>query len=326
MMYNQLLKLSHKFKDFEEKLKLPLIAPEEQETLFIRNINEDRELLLKYNIVPLEVGENFDPLLGYGGSCNVYHVLYKSKTAVAKITTSIKDVNNMRKLYEFRNKFPAKYRKHIAKVFDVIKDGDNYIIVVEKLITLNKHVADLFDGPKNNQDLKVFLNSLNESFFSKFFNYWNIKEFLSDRQIKLLINDSVNYFINLDGRKLKDFFSYQDRNYLELFVRSYKNDILKDLPYAKANDMVYYLINYINNILNFRTTFPSSFNNYELLKERDIVLPFQTMPETRSLFEFLILLKEKFGIKFSDVTDFNVMERPGTKDIVISDPGLFQGL
>lgn len=50
------------------------------------------------------------------------------------------------------------------------------------------------------------------------------------------------------------------------------------------------------------------------------------LPETQSLLEFLKYLKSEFGIRWSDMKSENIMERPGTRDLVVSDPGEFYGL
>jgi hypothetical protein len=46
------------------------------------------------------------------------------------------------------------------------------------------------------------------------------------------------------------------------------------------------------------------------------------MPETKGLFALLNSLKN-FGIEWSDVHANNIMERPGTRDLVLIDVGFF---
>ena len=50
---------------------------------------------------------------------------------------------------------------------------------------------------------------------------------------------------------------------------------------------------------------------------------FESLPEFKSLITALKYLKQEENFKWNDLHSNNLMERPGTKDMVISDPGLF---
>ena len=47
------------------------------------------------------------------------------------------------------------------------------------------------------------------------------------------------------------------------------------------------------------------------------------LPEFKSFYKFLIYLGS-MGVKIDDLHSNNLMQRPSTKDIVLSDPGLFK--
>ena len=50
----------------------------------------------------------------------------------------------------------------------------------------------------------------------------------------------------------------------------------------------------------------------------------QYVEELSSLQKLLMVLAKDYGIEWADLASRNLMERPGTKDIVICDPGFFK--
>lgn len=71
----------------------------------------------------------------------------------------------------------------------------------------------------------------------------------------------------------------------------------------------------------FDFKFPYS---HDTLNVKERIDYYQHLPETQSLITALQSLKDDFFFSWDDLGPNNLMERPSTKDIVISDPGTFQ--
>jgi thymidine kinase len=77
----------------------------------------------------------------------------------------------MEALYNLSEKF-GQYKKHVLKVLNIIKDQDSdyYIIIVEELTPLNKHISDLFNYKiEEKTSVEKMLKTLNANFFAKLF-------------------------------------------------------------------------------------------------------------------------------------------------------------
>ena len=111
---------------------------------------------------------------------------------------------------------------------------------------------------------------------------------------------------------------FADRQFVSLYNEN-KNKI--DFFVSKL-DLAFY--GFLTKIFDKEIRFSRDLVDHEELVQRYGFDPFEHIPETKSLIEFLKYLKQIFGIEFHDLHRYNLMQRPGTKDIVISDPGLFE--
>ncbi len=332
MIYDQLLKFSSLFfifaNEYENKLKEKLIR--EQSKIEKDDEQNDRgslELtLLQHDLIPIEPGRygHESSFLGAGGSFQVYRVIWKGKLAVAKLTFNKDQFQKVIRFSELRNKLPEKYKKHIPIIFDIIEDDQNkeYIIVMEELRKINIHISDSIKYGFNKELVKrkiqhlienidlIIRSILTDSELER--DYSNVEyQQISSQIIFFIKNETSSLFRAKDNNEL-DGLKYHLCQKLTSFIAS---NLQASLVMAK------YISNKYYNILSklFATgCFPEEeFQNETVHVE---------LPETKSLLEFLKYLKFEFGIKWSDLRSENIMERPGTRDLVISDPGNFYGL
>jgi hypothetical protein len=308
------------------------------------------ELLLeKYNIKPIVTHRpiktyNFDnkkydfsgqydetSKIGEGMFNLVHEVIYDGHLAVAKITNEYSDFANMKNLGELRANF-GDLKKHLPIVYAAIKDEGNYITVVEKLNPVNSHILyALFNSyqPKGSKTNRLSflrdsttLNKLLDSVF-------NNKDDLQDFTIKKIKNAISIILRNEDYSKITDdnFHDYFNslKNDIEIVIRhimssdpiaKIDDDYIDDFISAACND----LFDIIKQLYIPFDIFPH--NKSEEKKDKGKHLA-KMLPESKSLMKALMKLYHKHNITWDDLHSSNIMERPGTGDLVISDPGLF---
>lgn len=276
-----------------------------------------------------------------------YSKAFLYKNHVVKFTLSHLDVNALLRLDALRGKL--KNEKHLLKIFNVDHDPDTglYMMEVERLEPLDGHIRMMlfsapryrplaYEMPQNTfavlKNGEVIMNLLHMA--------WknlapDIREALEPdkRRMFLLV---LNHFANVSQRLLKEEIDRRrqekatnkqikrpdlDRVIMALLMDTVK--LLSDkLPNASYNDISEFMhrLHYpLANVLKER--FPEEIDQYDASPTSS--MQYSTLPESRSVVEFLEELK-RMGVNWKDLHGANLMQRPKTKDIVISDPGLFE--
>lgn len=192
----------------------------------------------------------------------------------------------------------------------------------------NKRYNDIINKIKsNNQFLKAFTRGVLLSEKNKF------KNFITNKDVFLnLFNKTSEILYSFNYPSLyEDFISEPDENgliHLTMLIKHNIINILQDNLITGANTSLiedYATYCSQNKIFNFfkslftglfprEYTYPDLELRYEILK---------TYPEIKSMIKLLKILKNKYNISFIDLSQENLMQRKN-KDIVISDPGLFE--
>lgn len=319
ILFDTLLKLADQFEQHVKNIYLKERKRQDPDA----DESFHQEMLMQLGIVPL-ITSGDNAYLGEGAYSYVYRVLYKGKPAVAKVSTNKQDSKNLINLHNLKNSL-GPLGKHIATVYDWFEypmpDVTYYITVVEELVPLNPHVrASLFSiKPKNKQSLlgrfkdKFFVND----FVNNLFNGVNPPKSLNPPDLKRLKNSLNLLFLQ------ENFPTPLSWDYLEKLLSDMYSLILGFLPKELEEDDHIFL-NFV--YLKLKSSFRS------LLFDIDKIFPIepqpasetwaQSLPESKSIMKLLYILKGR-GIEWADLHGANLMERPGTRDIVISDPGLF---
>lgn len=316
MKYNQLLKFSSLFlvfaNELEDKLKKPVG----------KSYSEDEKFLIRNNVIPIEIGGNTS-FIDKGGFSNVYRVIWKGKPAVAKITEWENDFQKMIALASLRNKIPEKYQKHIPIVYDAINENNyKFAIIMEELHKTNSHVNEFIEKSCEPIIKEKILN-LNQNLkyiAETFINLLRIPDTNQLKKYQSCIDDIVTYL-----QKKNLIFLNKERDYsiFDEVIYNVKENLFIFLTLNcrfDKSDAIFFSKQYfvlLHETFDF-IKFPDSYSRKEG--------HFGDAPETQSLLECLRYLKNKFGIKWHDLYSSNIMERPGTRDLVISDPGQFEGL
>lgn len=333
MVYNQLLRLSEKFADYSAGyLRKP-----------VGKFSIDERILMQNNIFPLQLikGKRITSHLGQGKFSNTYCVVYKGKEMVAKLTTDKASVEGPTKLFEIKKFVPAKFKKHIMTIFDQFHDPENgvYVILAELLEPLNAHVCNTITG-KNTKSILyplIDLGLINKT-VENLFGWKNPEEFkeLLGLKFSIFVRKLTEVVLNIfktyeNKRKTNSIIEKMSSKFLvELnniftdrqFSKLYNENKQKIDSFLYKIDLAFY--GFLTKIFDKEMNFPRDITQYDESVYRYGFDPFEHIPETKSLMEFLKYLKQVFGIEFYDLHRYNLMQRPKTKDIVISDPGLFE--
>lgn len=335
MNYLSLYKLIKKFGEEAQK-DVIFLDPNIADPVHIDNEN----LLKKYNIKPIQAGAS--SWLGSGEKSSVYKVSYNGQPMVAKITQYFGDMDKMQKLYQL-GQYIGELKRHIPIIYDIfIHESDlsvpKYIILVEELWPLEERLKKIINAENPPQILKFLLTP--EMAKELVENVLKISK-LEVSEEKLIINDLTDLIIHL-VKPLSDekFFSkfkeqnndkaFQDLawNIGKLFVKGIKNIFNKKINHTINNDIFEKVQNVVSRfffrLFTSKIKFPISHNNYN--KKHVLEYGFsiyEKLPETKSLMHLLKTL-QNFGINWQDMQHFNLMQRPSTGDVVISDPGNFE--
>ena len=333
MKYNHLLQLSEKFADYaSDYLRKP-----------IGKFSIDEQILMENNIFPIQLmkGKKITSHLGNGKFSNTYRVVYKGKEMVAKLTTDKSSVEGPTKLFEIKKFVPTKFKKHVMTIFDQFIDQENgvYIVLAELLEPLNSHLMNAVIG----KDPKPILFPLIDlGMINKIVE--NLFGFKGANEFKELLGVRFSNFISKLSASVQNIFKkYEKKAKRESILDKMSSDFLNELEtifqdryfakFYKENkeqinsfiskiDLSFY--GFLTKVFDKTYKFPENIELHDKDVSRYGINVFEHMPETKSLMDFLKYLKQIFGIEFYDLHRANLMQRPGTKDIVISDPGLFQ--
>jgi serine/threonine protein kinase len=293
------------------------------------NLYDDEKLLLKHNIIPVVRGEH--SFLGAGQYSRVYEVVYKGKHAVAKITEHWNDVRTIKALSDMRGKFEQRLSRHLPVVYTTIEDKyENgkiiYIVVVERLEPLEPHIKSLLFAPdefgyKDERMMSQIIPVLKDRSYVRHMIKSSLKNLSRTRIYPDVIRKIVEYITEqiVSAKFSVERLDKEMVNLLADIRKPITKIIHKDIPNISDN---YIQVAIIDNIVSMIQTFiKGTIFPLGTEYEEQIELS-RKFPGAESLIELLDKLKE-MGINWFDLHNENIMQRPGTRDIVISDPGLF---
>lgn len=272
----------------------------------------------------LPAGNKATAFLGKGSFSTAYRVIYNGHPAVAKISKSFGDIEKIKQLFDLKSKL-GNLNKHILNVYDIKKikfeDTIYYIAIIEELVPLNPFLTkSLFTSDPINKK-KIFKNYFKDRVFCL-----NLAEklskFITEENkdlIKKLKNHLYLFFVNVteypENKINKQIFIKELKTVITYVLKKFNiKDGLIDFYLKRIEEDLYRSFQTIESNQN---NFPSSYEKYETNIFQEAA------PESKSLMELLNKLKSR-GILWVDLYYSNLMERPSTREIVISDPGLFE--
>jgi len=268
-----------------------------------------------------------------------FSVVYSDGVIVTKITPYKKDAYKLFVLEQLKDKVPEKYKKHILEIFDLDYDSEYnvYILAIEYLVpvtSIPETAAIISPDSPVEWTLKIksvlrnipYLTALYEQYvqsipepFKKILT--SIKFEFIDNLSKLTVPNNIhriefdmfllknlddlienpfnNYALMLDKNELKAF----KANYLELFKS------LQNFMYFLTDTLIQ------------KSKMPRSFKELKNEEEQGLNSTLYSK-DVKDLLEFLKYLKTH-KISYFDAHRDNIMLRPGTNDLVISDPGSY---
>jgi hypothetical protein len=306
----------------EDKFRLPALKEDKEKQEYL---DRKEKILERNNIIPIKY-------LGKGAYNVVFETVYNGKQAVAKLTQSYSDVENLLKLFNLKQSL-GKYSKHILDIYDIKKDGPWYIIIAEKLEPINEHVYKaLFNYREPTTEL---INGKKKEIREIFKWPLNIDNKLIFKLIrKILMKPEYRIPEKLCNKYAKDILDIYD-TYKQWFIdaneepkpnekiMSIRDDMLKNIRFQFKSiidvDTLRNILDDLRALFYTITTerFPHNSNNID---SEQIAAE---LPESQSIIKLLRILRQKYNIDYTDLHHNNIMERPGTRDLVLSDPGLF---
>lgn len=329
------LKLAKKKPGKIERLLEPITKSPEELKEYQESTREEYEIPGNDKIKQILKKHNIEgKIIGQGGFSVVIKPI--NGNYVIKLTKSPHDAKIIYKLNKLRNELPKDCQKHILKVYNSFYDYDFKVFIIkcellepmengpnilsayfsgDSIKNRSEIFADnnLFTNIVNNfkhdsnqylfKNFKMFKYELSLSLFNHIKNlyidttsYGKFEKLLKDNLIGFL-NDEMDYIIN-NIRKAKsniNISNEEKNNFIDKFSEYVAKTYIKIMIPSNIQQLKY------------------NFENLELLKDN---------PSVRSFIKTLAELK-KHNINFADLNVANVMLRPGTNDIVISDPGRF---
>jgi hypothetical protein len=289
-------------------------------------IADDEQMLLNHGITPIGFRTGEEDFLGrsflaHGSYVHVYEVSYKGKRAVAKVSFEEQDIKMIKMLSDLRAQLPKELAKHLPKVYTTFFDDEyqQHVAVVEFLQPLNAHLQSLLFsiGKKFPSQLTGLLK--NKKYVASFIEP-TISDFrrdVSNETLGELVNAVTDYVANFEGKKFDKQQLLNIKKDLKRIVATIIIDKQPDLATSSEPSTIATAIYQTLNMFLKNKVFPSShFAGQELQMSRE-------MPGVETLVKVLEILKDKFSIYWSDMHEDNMMQRPGTDDVVIADPGLF---
>lgn len=294
---------------------------------------------------------------------NVYEVEYKGYRAIAKIVPSFysNESEVWSKINKIKKSLPPSQSRHLPDIYDILKP-DEYtdIIIMEVLQPTNSHISRVLrtDVSRSRQDLlnnEAFIHdSLKLSFdralsdaekftekesFDAFKMFslestWLrqkiegdlIRSLIRPENISERIFDSLNTFLKMFTEEERVFVKGIADNIQSIFVSSLSVPPKPIAKYYSAKGIDYTLENMEkNNTPDVNMQALRAERNSSVYSERPegFMYAEKHMPETKGIYSLLKTLKG-FGIEWSDVHANNIMERPGTRELVLIDVGLFE--
>lgn len=316
--------------------------------------------LRRYNIEPIkylagtEAASRGEGKLSKEG--DIYEVLYDGERAVAKIVPAAnREPDTWKKILSLD--IPDEYRRHLPKIYKIIEDNTYSVIVMEVLLPAEGHMAGVLSGKvgrdpdfinKNNDFLHEVIQESFESAINTALSY--LGESYEDRQLydavmfsKVPLGRAISGAAFLNGlesdrteslaraevQKILSNLDLDNPAFVENFTKSMQERIQSYLKVSRQPVAKYYGEKSLDRTISL-TTHPEKLKHLEDEREN---LTYENSPEkflfsekhleeTRGLYALLGIMK-KNGIEWADLHSGNLMIRPGTRDLVLIDVGLY---
>jgi hypothetical protein len=324
-------------------------------TIDYNKLSPEEMILVKHNITPNIISNKDSSYLGSGDYSEVFDVMYNGKNCIAKIAKDFRNIDNLVDLYKIKVSL-GPLGKHIAEIYDVIEYDEiidenryiGYIILVEKLEPLDPSIKKFLRGssyffhttentPKNFKDtfdkvIDIYKNPLIYfNFIQSHSGMFNANISKKDiLECSNLIVHFISQVLKLSCNNLISSYDFKERlaskDALEEIKKNFfdNKDKLKKILMIIEPTKDFYLsfFDFIFSIIK-QDLSEGLDNDYEDAEKFDSFTRYQKYPELKSILKLFKILKENYNVYFRDIHDENLMQRPGTKDVVISDPGLF---
>jgi hypothetical protein len=270
--------------------------------------------------------------LGSGVYSEVYEVSYKGKLAVAKITPNQSDFDIMLKLDALKPKL-GNDAKHLPVVLDkfsipVPNYATYYVIIVEKLEPLSNHLSAIlfrsndpyqndkpnFNANKNNLDLVDASTKIFEKIKSKA-RYFNVDNETLTKILELIDRGFRKSLLSSKSRS-------EFKEKINIEFESIKKQFRNDHNIYQIHSLLEHAGDVIAEVSNLEKNFPVFYRD----ETDNSVEHFKNSPEAKDFIKFLLRLKKEFGISWGDLHGNNIMVRPSTGDLIVSDSGYFKGI
>ena len=320
---SSLLKLAN---NFEEKLRK-----------MVRPKSGHIAMLLRHNIIPVIKGlqdEDLAGFLGTGISTQAYEVIYKNKLVVAKVSRVPQELQKSIMLSDIKKNLPHELGRHIMSTYEYIEDNSIGILIVEKLLPLSSNVAHLLSFPSGQTRPAPAQKVSQLDYFKR------NKDFAISYMLPRM-NDGIKHIGNLLDINLSDDVIQYITEIVYHQLRIADENLWK--RYHTTDEIRYHIVRFLEKTYNLEEISDSVKDYIERIIHRstmnlldmfqDALLPtgydpdteyLQYVEELSSLQKLLMVLAKDYGIEWADLASRNLMERPGTKDIVICDPGFFK--
>lgn len=329
----------------KEYVRLLFEVSEEEYLLSLESGSQVENELAKHGIVPIkrpqhikqQNSKSYSSLLGRGDYTFAFEVLYKGKRAVAKVTDSEKDIDNVLALDALREQLPADVAKHVLQVYAYVDlpKIKRECVVVEMLAPMPASLKHEYwggselggkDYDRSKLRYDALVDKIDE-FLLTVLSVSNLRLVLDKNELRGLRNRIVN---NKDFDALKPKFlstSIPIETYLyKIFYKELSSkqfsEKLKQKKYdvdqmasALTDKFVDYMFAYVTG-----DKVPVSLRDK---KQLDLTKMHEDK-RVKSFVRALEYLRDKHGVNWFDMHKLNVMVRPSTGDLVISDPGLFR--
>jgi len=320
-----------------EKLASSAIDGQKVEDWFsIENPTGAEKFLLELGLVPVRK-EDGSSMLGYGVQGAVYNVLHKGRPAAAKLVRSgSKEGEITKKILAMLNSLPktdtidgeelpikAIADKVFKKVYKVVENYKNYdVIVTELLEEVPQNIKRRWRGLKRYDDRDISLSYENKVKYLKAlilrFIEFEIRTHITPQNKKAL----YDIFFNSLSPALFKKINYNEakanlrQEFKNKFPQIFHNEFPE--PYFFDDDIDFKFKAAIRFGEEERDIFPRDFQD---LKEDS---KWQHRPESENILKVLKYMHDNYGLVYGDLHSSNVMLRPETRDIVISDIGYFR--
>lgn len=327
-------------KTLKEYVKFLFETSEEEYLLSLESGSMVENELAQHGIVPIKHPQNnksYSSLLGRGDYAFAFEVLYKGKRAVAKVTDSEKDIDNVLALDALREQLPADVAKHILQMYAYVDlpKIKRECVVVEMLAPMPaslKHEywggSELggkdYDRPKLRYDalfdkidelLLIVLSASNLKFvFDKNELRGLRNRVLGNENFTALKSRLLSTDIPVDMYLYKIFYKELSSKQFSEKLKQKKYDI-DHMSSALSERFIQYVFAYVTG-----DKVPVSLRDK---KQLDLTKMHEDK-RVKSFVRALEYLRDKHGVNWFDMHKLNVMVRPSTGDLVISDPGLFR--